>query len=152
MIGEDSDPEISRMLQIDHKDEPGDYRDRVRAVVLKPFGGRSRRITRPEQLVGDWDVCWMGPVDYKRIDQLRADGTYCRKVLDSPIGPSIGEWRLHPDGSYGEFCWCAPNPELGILEPTLDEEKYFIAAISDKRMVTWNGDGSWVLLWTPRGT
>ena len=63
-----------------------------------------------------------------------------------------GEWRLHPDGSYGEFCWCAPNPELGILEPTLDEEKYFIAAISDKRMVTWNGDGSWVLLWTPRGT
>src|SRR5262249_39839173 len=64
---------------IDHKDEPGDYRQKVREGVEKRVGMRGQPVTGPDELVGSWDVAadtslWELPPKPMFVYHLHADG------------------------------------------------------------------------------
>jgi hypothetical protein len=82
------------------------------------------------------------------VYRLRPDGTAVVEMAEQP--PSAGEWRLNLDGTFGLLRWCPPIPEYGITEPQFDEDRRHLAALADGRLVAWNGDGSSVLLLSPR--
>jgi hypothetical protein len=140
---------------IDHKDEPGDYRQKVREGVEKRVGMRGQPITRPDELVGSWDVAAdtsFGELPPKPmfVYHLRADGS---SIVETTVGGGTGgthrdtgEWRLNRDGTFSLLTWCPPAPEFGIDEPQLEEDRRHVAALADGRLVMWNGDGSSLLV------
>ena len=81
------------------------------------------------------------------VYHLRADGS---SVIETTAGGGAhrdaGEWRLNRDGTFSLLTSCPPAPEFGIGEPQLDEERSFVAALADGRLVMWNGDGSLLLV------
>src|SRR5688500_5855589 len=102
--------------QIDSKDSPGEYRDQVRADGLRRAGGPGRAVTNPAELVGDWQVAFVGdegePPEPAFVYRLGADGTASFEMAGHP--PDAGGWRLNPGGSLSLLRWCPPMPELGI--------------------------------------
>jgi hypothetical protein len=125
---------------IDSKDEPGQYRDQVRAGVLKRVGMSGQPVTSRDDMVGTWDVgidTSFGklPPEPTFVYHLEADGG-C--VIDTMVGTNTlqnsGTWRLHDDGTL-----------------TLDQSRYFLLALADGRRVLWNGDGSLLLVLSRRG-
>jgi hypothetical protein len=139
-------------LPVDHKDEPGDYRQQVREGVEKRVGMRGQPVTGPDELVGSWDVAAdtsLGELPPKPmfVYHLHTDGS---SVVETTAGDRMhrntGEWRLNSDGTFSLLTWCPPDPEFGIDKPQLDEERNFVAALADGRLVMWNGDGSLLLV------
>jgi hypothetical protein len=137
---------------IDHKDDPGDYRQTVREGVEKRVGMRGQPVTRPDELVGSWEVAAdtsLGKLPPKPlfVYHLREDGS---SIIETTAGGgthrNTGEWRLNRDGTFSLLTWCQPDPEFGIDKPQLDEERSFVAALADGRLVMWNGDGSLLLV------
>ena len=135
---------------IDHKDEPGEYRAQVRAAVFGRVGGTGQPVTSEEQLVGSWDVVVVGPAGPLPgpafVYRLGGEGDSVVEVVGQSEKPSAGEWRLNPDATFSLLTWCPPDPEFGIDDPQLDEDRRHVAALADGRVVMWNGDGSLVLL------
>lgn len=139
---------------IDHKDEPGEYRRQVRDGVFSRVGVPGQPVNDGRQLVGVWDVyfVWLDGPQGEPMFVYRLDkgGTATVKATDSQDAPSSGEWRLNQDGTFSLLTWCPADPEFGIPEPQLDEDRRHIAALPEGRLVVWNGDGSSVLLLSPR--
>lgn len=137
---------------IDHKDAPGEYRQLVRAGVFARVGGSGRAVADRGELIGDWDVAFVGPAGGESepafVYRLRPDGGATLEMAGQP--PSAGEWRLNPDGTFSLLMWCPADPEFGMPEPQLDEDRRHLAALPHGRLVAWNGDGSSVLLLSPR--
>jgi hypothetical protein len=81
------------------------------------------------------------------VYHLREDGS---SVIETTAGRgrhrNTGEWRLNRDGTFSLLTWCPPDPEFGIDKAQLDEERSFVAALADGRLVMWNGDGSLLLV------
>jgi hypothetical protein len=139
---------------IDHMDEPGEYREQVRAGVFSRFGVLGRPVEDCGHLAGAWDVYFVSlvgpdpnPAFLYRLDE---GGRAALEMIGQPGPPTAGEWRLNPDGTFSLVQWCPHLPELGILEPQLEEDRRHVAALPDGRLVAWNGDGSSVLLLSPR--
>jgi hypothetical protein len=145
---------MSEPQPIDHMDTPGEYRQQVRAGVLNRVGGSGRPVADRAQLVGSWDVTLVeltGPQSEPTfVYRLGRDGTAAIEVAGQADSASAGEWRLNPDGTFSLLLWCPPMPEFGIDEPQRDEDRRHLAALKDGRIVAWNGDGSSVLLLSPR--
>jgi hypothetical protein len=139
---------------IDHKDEAGVYRAQVRAAVFGRLGGTGQPVTSQEQLVGSWDVVVVGPAGPLPgptfVYRLGGDGNSVVEVVGQSGTLSAGEWRLNPDATFSLLTWCPPEPEFGIDDPQLDEDRRYVAALADGRVVMWNGDGSLVLLLAPQ--
>jgi hypothetical protein len=137
---------------IDHKDEPGEYRDKVREGVWKRIGMQGQAVTSRDELVGSWDVAvdtsfGKVPPEPMFVYHLRTDGS---SVIETTAGgkthQDTGKWRLNDDGMFSLLTWCPPAPEFGIDEPQLDEDRRHVAALTDGRLVMWNGDGSFLLV------
>lgn len=138
---------------IDHKDEPGEYRSRVRTGVFTRVGCPGLPVASRDQLVGSWDVAFvgLGPAPTPMfVYHLRGDGTAAIEMAGQAEPPSAAEWRLNADGTFSLLRWCPADPEFGMPEPQLDEDRRHLAALADGRLVMWNGDGSSVLLLSPR--
>ncbi len=140
---------------IDHKDEAGEYRAQVRAAVFGRAGETGQPVTSREQLVGSWDavvVGLAGPLPVPAfVYRLGGGGDSVVEVVGQSGTPSAGEWRLNPDATFSLLTWCPPQPEYGIDDPQLDEDRRHVAALADGRVVMWNGDGSLVLMLAPQG-
>jgi hypothetical protein len=84
------------------------------------------------------------------VYRLHGDGTSSVEVVGLGGEPAAGQWRLNPDGTLSLLSWCPADPEFGIDEPQLDEDRRYVAALAGGRLVAWNGDGGSVLLFSPR--
>ena len=137
---------------VDHKDKPGEYRQRVRAGVLGRVGAQGSAVTSREKLVGDWLVSFVGFQGQEPkqafVYRLTADGKAVVEMTGQP--PSTeNQWRLNDDGSFSMLVSVAAMPEYGLPDPTHEEERMHLAALPDGRLVLWNGDGSLVKLLSP---
>jgi hypothetical protein len=137
-------------------DEPGEYRSKVRKEVWKRVGMRGQAVSSRDDLVGSWDAAvdtsfGKLPPEPAFVYHLRADGS-C--VIETTTGgkthQNTGKWRLNEDGTFSLLLWCAPDPEFGIEEPQLDEDRRHIAALADGRLVMWNGDSSLLVILSGR--
>lgn len=117
---------------------------------------RGQAISSRDGFVGSWDVAvdtsfGKLPPEPMSICHLGADGT-C--VTETTAGGAthrdIGQWRLNGDGTFSLLTWCPPDPEFGIDEPQLDEDRRHVAALADGRLVMWNGDGSLLVVLSRR--
>ncbi len=81
------------------------------------------------------------------VYHLRADGS---SLIETTAGGGThrdtGEWRLNRDGTFSLLTRCPPAPEFGIDEPQMEEDRRLVAALTDGRLVMWNGDGSLLLV------
>jgi hypothetical protein len=137
----------------DHKDELGAYRSQVRAGVFARIGCAGVSVASRDQLTGSWDVAvvGLGPAPAPIVVyHLREDGKAAIEVVGQLGPPSAGEWQFNPDGTFSMLTWCPPDPEFGIDESRPDEDRRHLAALPDGRLAMWNGDGSMVLLLSPR--
>jgi hypothetical protein len=142
---------------IDHKDEPGEYRDQVRKGVLKRVGMPGHRIASRDELVGSWDVAadtsfGKRPPEPLLVYHLRADGS-C--IIETNAGGQAhrdtGRWRLNDDGTLTLLTDCMPDPSTpGLEHGAVDESRYFLLGLSDGRRVLWNGDSSLLLVLSGR--
>jgi hypothetical protein len=137
---------------VDHKDTPGEYRQRVRAAVLGRVGAQGSAVTSREKLVGGWLVSFVGFQGQNPkqtfVYRLTSDGKAAVEMAGQP--PSTeDEWRLNDDGSFSMLVWVAAMPEYGLPDPTYEEVRMHLAALPDGRLVLWNGDGSLVKLLSP---
>ena len=142
---------------IDHMDEPGEYRNRVREGVLKRVGVQGQPVTSRDELVGSWDVAadtsfGKLPPDPMFVYHLRDDGS-C--VIETTVGGQrhrdTGKWRLNGDGTFTLLTDCPPDPSTpGLEQGAVDESRYFLLGLSDGRRVLWNGDGSLLLVLSGR--
>jgi hypothetical protein len=135
---------------IDHKDEPGPYREEVRRELLEPFGGVGEPVTRSDELIGRWDVFFCSSRNWQSVKQafayeFREDGSAGIEVVGQGPQPD-GEWRLNDDRTFTLSTWCAPIPQYNINEPIINEVRCHINRLPDGRFVMWNGDGSLVKL------
>jgi len=140
-------------LPIDHKDELGEYRDKVRGGVVKRVGMDGQPTSSGDTLVGSWDVAAdtsfgkLPPVPLFAY-HLEADGS-C--VIETTTGAGThrdtGKWRLNEDGTLTLLINCLPDPDtLGLEQGAVDESRYFLLGLRDGRRVLWNGDGSLLLV------
>jgi hypothetical protein len=142
---------------IDHKDEPGEYRDRVRESVEQRVGMKGQSVTSRDELVGSWDVAGdtslgKSPPEPMFRYHLSADGS-C--VIETTAGGrtlrDTGKWRLNADGTFTLLIDCAPDPSTpGLEHGAVDESRYFLLGLPDGRCVLWNGDGSLFLVLSGR--
>jgi hypothetical protein len=143
-------------LAIHHKDEPGEYRAKVREGVWKRVGMPGQAVTGRDELIGSWDVAADTSFGKRQpeprfVYHLRADES-C--VIETSAGgkthQDTGKWRLNGDGTFSLLTRCAPAPEYGINESQLDEDRRHVAALAGGRLVMWNGDGSLLLILSRR--
>ena len=137
---------------VDHKDNPGEYRKQVRAGVFDRLGAEGSRVDSREKLVGNWVVRFVGFQGAKPeqafVYRLKSDGKATIEMTGQ--SPSTeNEWRLNEDGSFSMFVWVAAMPEYGLPEPSHEEQRMHLAALTDGQFVLWNGDGSLVKLLSP---
>jgi hypothetical protein len=138
---------------IDHKDEPGEYRARVREGVLRRVGMEGQPLTSRDQLVGSWDVAAdtsMGklPPEPMAVYHLRPNGScLIETTIRGRTHRDSGKWRLNGDGTFTLLMDCAPDPSTpGLEQGAVDASRYFILGLPDGRHVLWNGDGSLLLV------
>jgi hypothetical protein len=142
---------------IDHRDEPGEYRARVREGVLKRVGMQGQPVANRDALIGSWEVAMdtsfgKAPPQPLSVYHLRADGgcdiettTGGRKHRDT------GRWRLNDDGTFTLLIDCRPDPTTpGVEHGAVDESRYFLLGLPDGRRVLWDGDGSLLLVLSAR--
>jgi hypothetical protein len=144
---------MDKPAPIDHKDEPGAYRSQVRAAVFTRIGCAGLSVASRGQLTGSWDVAvvGLGPAPAPIFAyHLREDGKAAIERVGQLGPPSTGEWQPNPDGTFSMLTSCPLDPEFGIDESSSDEDRRHVAALPDGRLVIWNGDGSMVLLLSPR--
>jgi hypothetical protein len=138
---------------IDHKDEPGEYRDLVREAVIKVVGMQGQPVTSRDELVGSWDVAadtsdGKLPPEPMAIYHLHQDGS-CLIEITVPDGThrQNGNWRLNSDGT---FTLVTKSTAPGLEHGVVNQDRYFLLGLSDGRRVLWNGDGSLILLLSSR--
>jgi hypothetical protein len=142
---------------IDHMDEVGAYRERVREGVMKRVGMQGQPVASRDALVGSWDVAaatslGKAPPEPRFVYHLGADGG-C--VIETTVGGrthrDTGKWRLNGDGTFTLLIDCPPDPSTpGLEQGAVDESRYFLLGLPDGRRVLWNGDGSLLLVLTAR--
>jgi hypothetical protein len=142
---------------IDHKDEPGEYREKVRQAVLNRVGMQGQPVTSRHELVGSWQVAADTSFGKRSpepvfVYHLRVDGS-C--VIETTVGGrthrNTGKWRLNDDGTFTLLTNCPPDPSMpGLEHGAVDESRYFLLGLPDGRRVLWNGDGSLLLLLSGR--
>jgi hypothetical protein len=144
---------------IDHKDEYGEYRERVRASVLRELGveGQGEPIANREPMIGWWNVALnpsleQCPTEAVSVYHLRADGScFVRTIIGQRTFEENGRWRLNDDGTFSIFYVSPPDPSVpGLEHGGTEESRYFLLGLPDGRRVLWNGDGSLVKLLSPR--
>lgn len=144
---------------IDHKDEYGEYRNRVRANVLSEVGaqGQGEPITSRDQLIGWWDVDAVyinEPPEPLFIYHLRADGSCIIKIVNGRKKEEDNtkvRWKLNDNGTFSLFFEYPPDPSIpGFENAAIEEQRRFLLGLREGRRVLWNGDGSSVSLLSPR--
>lgn len=135
---------------IDHKDEPGDYRRGVREYVIQRTGRAGRPVADRSELVGEWIGTAHSTGQAIFAYGFREDGTATYGSADGSWPAGEGEWRLNRDGTLSLLEPCAYDAEYGIEDSQLIEERRHLAALDDGRLVTWNGDGSLVIVLSRR--
>src|SRR6516162_63421 len=89
---------------IDHQDEPGEYRDRVREGVMQRVGMQGQPITSRDEMVGTWDAAidtsfGKSPPEPMFVYHLDADGRCVIEItLASGTIGNTGTWQLNEDG------------------------------------------------------
>jgi hypothetical protein len=144
-------------LVIDHMDEPGEYRARVREAVLKRLGTEGAPVAGREAMVGSWDVAFAAsfgklPPEPRCVYHLRADGgCTIETAAAGHTHRDTGRWRLNADGTFTLLIDCRPDPSTpGLERGGVDESRYFLLGLADGRRVMWNGDGSLLLVLSSR--
>jgi hypothetical protein len=141
------------MEQIDHKDEPGEYRAAVFAAVQKTLGFKGEPPTGPTVFVGDW-ICRIGnpysiatepPMSYQTF---RPDGSSSARAMDGSWENTKDRWKLNGDLSLSLWSYVEAMPEYGIDEPTYSEERYHVLVKTQNEFVLFNGDGSLILVYS----
>jgi hypothetical protein len=134
---------------IDHMDEAGAYRDKVREGVVKRVGMQGQPITGRDELVGSWDVALdtsfgKEPPEPRFVYHLRVDGSCVfETAVVGRTHRDTGKWRLNGDGTLSLLIDCPPDPSTpGLEQGAVDESRYFVLGLPDGRRVLWNGDGS----------
>jgi hypothetical protein len=142
---------------IDIKDEPGEYRARVRESIQERIGMRGEPIKDRNDLVGDWDVAydrWFEKLPPKLVFvyHMQADGTLSiETLLDGRRLQDSGWWKLNSDGTFTKLISCPPDPSIpGLENGAIDDSRYHLLGLADGRRVIWNGDGSLVLILSPQ--
>jgi hypothetical protein len=134
---------------IDHKDKPGELRDRVRASIFQRVAAVGALVVSSEQLTGTWHVDFIGirgeSIGKRYVLRLQPDG---QAISEYPgrLPSDRDRWKLNDDGSFSRWAWCEAMPKYGIHEPTMEETRMHAAVLEDGRVVLWNGDGSLVKL------
>jgi hypothetical protein len=149
---------MSEPAPIDQKDEPGEYRARVRESVQERIGVKGEPIKDRNKLVGDWDVSydhWFEKLPPKQVFvyHMHADGTLLIETLGDQVFREAGCWRFKSDSTFSQIFSFPPNPEVsGLEDGATDETRYHLLRLMDGRLVMWNGDASLILLFSMRQT
>ena len=143
--------------QIDAKDEPGAYRAQIRDNVMRRVGMHGEPVSDRSLLIGFWDVTVdmsMGhlPPEPFGAYNLKFDGSCdIETAIGDQMLKSTAWWRLNADGTFSLFVSCSPDPSVPALENgAIDEQRYFLMRMPDGRQALWNGDGSVLLLLSPK--
>jgi hypothetical protein len=137
---------------IDHKDEPGAYRQKVREGVEKRMGVQGQAVKSGDELIGSWDVAPETTKEPAFVYHLRQDGNcVIETIAEGGRHQDTGKWRLNADGTLTLVTEIPPDPSIPGLEKGAEEEnKYFLLSLRDGRRVMWNGDGSLLLVLSAR--
>lgn len=135
---------------IDHKDEPDEYRDRVRDDVLSQFTAKASIVISRQDMVGNWrwrtSIPPVGEVvaDYHFLQS----GQFARTISTDPtyVSSQKDRWELNPDGTISMFYWSDAEHSTVRGRAGHEEIRYFLRALADGKRVLWNGDGSLVLI------
>lgn len=139
------------MDRIDHKDEPGEYRDAVFAEVQRLLGFTGSKPNDVNVFLGDWK-CSMKPYleghsEPKYYQRFLSNGSAPVKACDGSYDNPKDKWKFNDDKSFSLCTYVEAMPEYGIEKPTYQEDCYH-ALIKDKNeFILFNGDGSLILLY-----
>ena len=113
---------------IDHNDEPGEYRDKVREGILKRVGMQGQPIGSRDELVGEWDVAadtsfGKMPPQPLFVYHLGTDGScFIETTVGGGTHRDTGKWRLNDDGTFTVLTDCPPDPSVpGLEQGAVDE-------------------------------
>lgn len=141
------------MDQIDHKDEPGEYRAAIFEAVQSTLGFKGEPPSGPAVFIGDW-VCRTGNpysiateplVSYQTF---RADGSSLARAMDGSWENMKDRWELNSNRSFSLWSYVDAMPDYGIDEPTYSEERYHVLVKNQDEFVLFNGDGSLLMIYS----
>jgi|SRR6185369_4220074 len=134
---------------IDHKDKPGECRDRVRDEVLSQFTVEASVVTSRQDIVGSWQWRASIPPVGEVVMHYRflPSGQFASTISTQPshVSSEKNRWELNPDGTLSLFHWFDAEHSTVRGRAGYEETRYFLRALADGRRVLWNGDGSLVL-------
>lgn len=141
------------MDQIDHKDEPDEYRAGVFVAVQKTLGFKGEPPSGPAVFVGDWvrrtgnphSIATKPLMSYQTF---RADGSSSSKAMDGNWENTRDRWELNSNRSLSLRSYIDAMPEYGIDEPTYSEERYHVLVKNRDEFVLFNGDGSLLMIYS----
>lgn len=141
------------MDRIDHKDEPGEYRNSVYEGVQETLKFKGEKPASPEALLGDWVVRFGNPYSISAApvtsyQSFLEDGAAPAKAADGSWQSVKDRWKFNDDGSFSLWAYVDPMPEYGIDEPTYSEERYHVLMKNSDEFVLFNGDGSLIQVYT----
>jgi len=143
------------MDRIDHKDEPGAYRDAVFDSIRRNLGFTGSAPANAEFCLGDWTCSLFqpfAPEKYKAFtyQSFRSDGSAPARAVDGSFDTPKDRWALNDDIGFSLWAYVEPMPEYGIKEPTFSEDRYHVLIKDQNEFVLFNGDGSIVLVYSRR--
>ena len=139
------------MNQIDHKDQPGEYRAAVFAEVQRRLSFRGETPADPAFFLGDWvcrfarDSSEQSPPHCYR--SFFPDGTAPARAADGAWSTPKDCWKLNEDRSFSLWSYVEAMPEYGIEQPTYSEDCYHVLMKNGEEFVLFNGDGSLVMVY-----
>ncbi|MBL3574913.1 hypothetical protein JMK10_15285 [Rhodovulum sulfidophilum] len=129
--------------RIDHKDEPGLYRDAVFQEVRQQISFVGSAPESSHAFLGDW-VCRLQSINAEPLEyrSFFEDGRSPGKMVDGTSESPNDQWKLNEDGSFSEIAFIEVMPEFDMDEPSFDEQRYHVLFRDKDTFVLFNGDGS----------
>ena len=134
------------MDRIDHKDEPGEYRNAVFSEVQKLLNFTGHKPNDANAFLGDWE-CSINPYleghsEPKYYQSFLSDGSAPVKACDGSYENPKDKWEFNKDNSISLWTYVEAMPEYGLEEPTYSEDCYHVLIKNENEFVLFNGDGS----------
>lgn len=141
------------MDRIDHKDEPGEYRNSVFARVQETLKFKGDKPAGPEAFLGSWAVRFGNPYSIEAApvtsyQSFLEDGAAPARAADASWKNLKDRWKFNDDGSFSLWAYVEPMPEYGIDESTYSEERYHVLMKNSDEFVLFNGDASLIQVYT----
>ena len=136
-------------VEIDHKDEVGEYRSSVFTEIEQTFGFQGQPPADKKYFEGEWVVSFGHSGQREGFEvashqKFLENGVAEYRSTDGTHEVLNNCWVLNGDVSFSVWDYVAPMPEYGIDESTHSEERFHALVKDQDEFVLFNGDGSMV--------